>query len=172
MINYADGAAACVKGKGAKNELLSSSAITDATFAWDVFVPAGGSAQRSPRKDKDGFIYIVDRKKDMFISGGENVFPVEVETAIADHPGVKDAAVIGVPHPKWGEVGKAFVILKEGNEVSEDDLPGFLGQRLARYKIPASYKFVDIIPKSPVGKILKKELKDEQLIAVFRSLLI
>lgn len=113
------------------------------------------------RQDEDGFFYIVDRKKDMFISGGENVFPVEVENAIVEHPAIKDAAVIGVAHPKWGEVGKAFVIPREKSEVSEEELNDFLRQRLAKYKIPAHIKFVDHIPKSPVGKVLKKDLKDK-----------
>lgn len=113
------------------------------------------------RRDEEGFFYIVDRKKDMFISGGENVFPVEIETALTEHPAIKDAAVIGVPHPKWGEVGKAFVVAKEGREVSVDELAGFLRDRLANYKVPGYFEFVDQIPKSSVGKILKTRLKEQ-----------
>ncbi len=111
------------------------------------------------RMDKDGFYYIVDRKKDMFISGGENVYPVEIEKALYEHPAVHMCAVIGVPDEKWGEVGKAFVVLKPGWELSEEELLEFLRDRLARYKVPKSIEFVDGLPLSPAGKILKRELK-------------
>jgi len=112
-------------------------------------------------QDEDGYFYIVDRKKDMFISGGENVFPVEVETALKGHPAVKDAAVIGVTHERWGEVGKAFVVTPEGSEVSGEELKGFLRHQLAGYKVPVYYCFVASIPKNSVGKVLKKELREE-----------
>ena len=111
------------------------------------------------RIDEDGFYYIVDRKKDMFISGGENVYPVEIEKALYEHPAVHMCAVIGVPDEKWGEVGKAFVVLKPGWELSEEELLEFLRDRLARYKVPKSIEFVDGLPLSPAGKILKRELK-------------
>jgi fatty-acyl-CoA synthase len=112
------------------------------------------------RQDEDGFFYIVDRKKDMYISGGENVFPVEVEQVIAGHPRVLEAAVIGIPDPKWGEVGKAFVVLKPGADLEPEQLQGYLQERLARYKVPREVVFVDSIPKSGVGKVLKRELDD------------
>ncbi len=152
---------------GEEGELLLSGPVTFSGY-WnrpretaqtliDGWVYTGDIA----RQDEDGYFYIVDRKKDMFISGGENVFPVEVENIIVEHPSVKDAAVIGVPHSKWGEVGKAFLIKEEGKDLSEQELTEYLHQRLAKYKIPAQYKFVDHIPKSPVGKVLKKELRDQ-----------
>lgn len=111
------------------------------------------------RMDEDGFYYIVDRKKDMFISGGENVYPVEIEKALYEHPAVHMCAVIGVPDEKWGEVGKAFVILKPGKKATAEELIAFLRGRLARYKVPKSIEFVESLPLSPAGKILKRELR-------------
>lgn len=111
------------------------------------------------RMDEDGFYYIVDRKKDMFISGGENIYPVEIEKVLYEHPAVHMCAVIGVPDEKWGEVGKAFVILKSDTMVTAEELIGFLRDRLAHYKVPKSVEFVESLPLSPAGKILKGELK-------------
>ncbi len=111
------------------------------------------------RMDEDGFYYIVDRKKDMFISGGENVYPVEIERALYEHPAVHMCAVIGVPDEKWGEVGKALVILKPGKKATAEELIAFLRGRLARYKVPKSIEFVESLPLSPAGKILKRELR-------------
>lgn len=110
--------------------------------------------------DQDGFVYIVDRKKDMFISGGENVYPAEVEKVILNHPDVHDAAVIGVEDEKWGEVGKAFIVLKPERNTKEEDIYRFLNERLARYKIPKYFVFVDKLPKTASGKIRKSLLKE------------
>jgi fatty-acyl-CoA synthase len=109
--------------------------------------------------DDEGYFFIVDRKKDMFISGGENVYPVEIEEALYQHPAVHMCAVIGVPHPKWGEVGRAFVVLKVGEDVSQGTLIGFLSDRLAGFKVPKEIVFVEDLPLSGAGKILKRELK-------------
>jgi fatty-acyl-CoA synthase len=111
------------------------------------------------RMDEDGFAYIIDRKKDMFISGGENVYPAEVEKALFSHPAVLDAAVVGVPDRKWGEVGKAFIEPKEGHSISLDDVRVFLADRLARYKIPHYIEFTKKLPKTASGKIKKHLLK-------------
>lgn len=110
--------------------------------------------------DTDGFYYIVDRWKDMFISGGENVYPAEVENVIYQHPAVAEVAVIGVPHPKWQEVGKAIVVLKEGQTMSETDVIDFCQGKLARFKIPKSVAFIDKLPRTAAGKVLKRELRD------------
>ncbi len=110
------------------------------------------------RRDKDGFFYIVGRKKEMFITGGENVFFAEIEAALLSHPKVKDAAVIAVPDQKWGEVGKAVVVLKEGERASEEELKNFLSKSLARYKIPKYFVFTDAIPRNPYGKVLRGKL--------------
>jgi fatty-acyl-CoA synthase len=112
------------------------------------------------RSDEEGYYTVVDRQKDMFISGGENVYPVEIEAVLYRHPAVAMCAVVGVPHPKWGEVGKAFVALKSGMQATEDELIAFMGQHLARFKIPKTVAFLDAIPLSGMGKPLKRELRD------------
>lgn len=111
--------------------------------------------------DEEGFYYIVDRWKDMFISGGENVYPAEVENVIYHHPAVAEVAVIGVPHPKWQEVGRALVVVKEGHTLTEKEVIEFCQSRLARYKIPKSVVFVDALPRTAAGKVLKRELRKE-----------
>ncbi len=111
------------------------------------------------RTDDDGFFFIVDRKKDMFISGGENVYPVEIEKALYEHPAVALCAVIGVPDEKWGEVGKAIVVLKPDTSATEEQLLEHLKLRLARFKVPKSVVFSDALPLSAAGKILKRELR-------------
>jgi long-chain acyl-CoA synthetase len=109
--------------------------------------------------DADGFIYIKDRIKDMIISGGENIYPAEVEAILAGHPQVADVAVIGVPDDTWGETVKAIVIRKPGAALSADDLIKWSKDKLAGFKRPHSVDFVEIIPRNPSGKILKKDLR-------------
>jgi len=109
-------------------------------------------------KDDEGFYFITGRKKDMFISGGENVYPTEIEELLYKHPSVLEAAVVGVPNEKWGEVGKAFVVLKPGKSLSQEQVLEYLDGKLARYKIPKYYEFREELPKSAAGKILKREL--------------
>jgi fatty-acyl-CoA synthase len=111
------------------------------------------------RMDKDGDFYIVDRKKDMFISGGENVYPAEVENAIYEMPQISEAAVIGLPDPRWGEVGCAVVALKKGEDISQKEILDFLKIRLAGYKVPRSVVFVERLPRNAAGKVLKNELR-------------
>lgn len=111
------------------------------------------------RQDEDGCFYIIGRSKDMFISGGENVYPAEVESVMHAHPAVAEAALIGVPHEKWGEVGRAFVVVEEGQTLTEEELLAFMRQRLAKYKIPHSVVFVNELPKTAIGKIDKKKLE-------------
>ncbi|WP_243091359.1 class I adenylate-forming enzyme family protein [Thermus neutrinimicus] len=108
-------------------------------------------------RDEGGRFYIAGRKKEMFISGGENVYPVEVERALYDHPAVREAAVVGVPDPRWGEVGVAFVALREA--VEAEVLRAFLRRRLAGYKVPKHIVFVEELPKSGPGKVQKEALK-------------
>ena len=111
--------------------------------------------------DEDGYIYLVDRKKDMIISGGENVYSTEVENVVYQHPAVREAAVIGVPDEKWGEAVKAIVTLKDGANLSECELIEFCASRLADYKVPKSVEIhAGELPKSGTGKILKKELRE------------
>ncbi len=113
------------------------------------------------RRDEEGYVYIVGRRKDMIISGGENIYPAEVESAMLGHPAVAEAALIGVPHPKWGEVGRAIVVLRPGISLSEEELIAYLKERLASYKVPKSIIFVDELPKTGAGKVDKKMLKEQ-----------
>jgi len=111
------------------------------------------------RRDEDEFYYIAGRRKDMIISGGVNVYPAEVEAEILQHPGVQDAAVVGIPEPTWGEVGIAFVVRRDP-ALGPAELTAFLAARLARYKIPKDYVFVEVLPRTPYGKVVKGELRD------------
>ncbi len=112
------------------------------------------------RHDEEWYFYIVDRKKDMFISGGENVYPAEIEKVLYEHPAVHMCAVVGLPDPKWGEVGLACVVLKPGATVTEQEMIGFMQGRLARYKVPRRVEFLTELPISGAGKILKRELRE------------
>ena len=109
--------------------------------------------------DADGYIYITDRIKDMIISGGENIYPAEIERVLAEHPTVADVAVIGVPDDKWGEVPKAVVVPRKGHTVDEAELIAYCREHLAGYKCPKSVDVLDELPRNPTGKILKKELR-------------
>jgi long-chain acyl-CoA synthetase len=109
--------------------------------------------------DEDSYVFIVDRAKDMIISGGENIYSVQVEEAIASHPAVLECAVIGVPDEEWGETVKGFVVLKPGTEATEQEIIDQARQHLASYQKPRSVEFVSELPKAPTGKILKRELR-------------
>jgi fatty-acyl-CoA synthase len=109
-------------------------------------------------RDDEGFCRILDRLKDMFVSGGENVYPAEVEAALYEHTGVAEAAVVGVPDERWGEVGCAWVVLRPGAVAGAEDLVAHCRTRLARYKIPREVRFLDLLPRSGVNKVLKTEL--------------
>jgi fatty-acyl-CoA synthase len=111
------------------------------------------------RVDEEGFFYIVDRKKDMVISGGENIYPREIEEILYTHPKIADAAVIGVPDDIWGESVKAVVVLKEGKTMTEEEVIEFCQRNLASYKRPRTVDFVDALPRNPSGKVLKTELR-------------
>lgn len=115
------------------------------------------------RFDKNGYIYIVDRKKDMICSGGENIYPREIEEIIYQHPAVLEVAVIGLPDPYWVEKVHAVVALKEGTSLTADELINFCKGRIARYKAPKSVEFAKSLPKNPSGKILKRELREKYL---------
>ncbi|MGK0418295.1 long-chain-fatty-acid--CoA ligase [Haliea sp.] len=128
---------------------------TRATFAAGGWLRTGDAAWR----DAAGYYYIHDRFKDMIVSGGENIYPTEVENVLYEHPDVAATAVIGVPHERWGETPKAVVVRRSGSAVSEQELIEFLRQRLAHYKCPTSVEFVEDMPRSASGKILKRELR-------------
>lgn len=124
-----------------------------------VFVDGWYRTGDVARVDEDGFLYIVDRLKDMIVTGGENVYSKEVEDAIAAYPGVVESAVIGRPHPEWGETVVAFIVTKPDADLSEDKIKLFLAERLAKYKIPREFNFVDELPHTPTGKVKKYELR-------------
>ncbi|HEY1237215.1 MAG TPA: AMP-binding protein [Solirubrobacterales bacterium] len=113
--------------------------------------------------DEDGRLFIDGRDDEMIVSGGENVFPREVEDLLADHEGIEEAAAIGVEDEEFGQRLRAFVVKQEGKDVSEDDLKGYVKQNLARYKVPREIVFVDELPRNATGKVLKRELAERQL---------
>jgi acyl-CoA synthetase (AMP-forming)/AMP-acid ligase II len=109
--------------------------------------------------DKDGYLYIYDRVKDMIVSGGENIYPAEIESALFGHPAISDVAVIGVPDDQWGEAVKAIIVRKPGASLDTAELIAYARERLAGYKVPRSVDFVEALPRNPSGKILKRELR-------------
>jgi fatty-acyl-CoA synthase len=115
------------------------------------------------RMDEDGFYYLIGRYKDMIKSGGENIYAAEVEGVLAEHPAVREAALIGMPHEKWGEVGLMVVVMEEGQTATEQELKAFCGDHLARYKIPKKVVFANALPYSPYGKVQKVKLKERYL---------
>ena len=116
--------------------------------------------------DADGFVTIHDRMKDMLISGGENVYPAEIENMLLGHPALADAAVIGLPSPKWGEVPLAVVVTKKGASLTEAELLDWCKGRLAGFKLPKAALVVAEIPRNPSGKILKRVLREQYKDAV------
>lgn len=132
-----------------QNETATRQAITDGWFHTGDIV----------REDEEGFLYIADRLKNMYISGGENVYPAEIERVLLSHPAVSEAAVIGAPDPKWGEVGKAFIVLKSDRKIGEEALIRHCREKLARFKIPKRFLFLAALPKNETGKIDREALK-------------
>lgn len=129
---------------------------TQKTFDDDGWLRTGDVA----RRDEDGYYFIVDRIKDMFISGGENVYPAEVERVLNGHPDILEAAVIGISDEQWGEVGAAFVLARPAHVIDLDALPGWCRDRLAAYKIPKNFHIVDDFPRTAAGKVRKPVLRD------------
>ena len=127
----------------------------DKAAFWGEFASSGDMA----RVDEEGFYYLVDRKHDMIISGGENIYPTEIDDVLTKHPKIQLAAVIGVPDEKWGEAVKAVVILKPGEGLTQEEVMAYCKEHLAGYKCPKSVDFVDSIPMTPTGKLLKRELR-------------
>jgi acyl-CoA synthetase (AMP-forming)/AMP-acid ligase II len=111
------------------------------------------------RLDADGYLYLSDRIKDMIKSGGENIYPAEIERVLVEHPEVAEVAVIGVPHPRWDETPKAYVVAADGVEIDADELIEFCRGKLARYKCPTAIESVPELPRNATGKILKRELR-------------
>jgi fatty-acyl-CoA synthase len=113
------------------------------------------------RMDRDGYMYVMDRKKDMIISGGENIYPAEIEDSLLANPKIADVAVIGYPHETWGEAVKAIVVRKQGEELTEEEILQWCQGRIGKFKIPKKVVFTDSIPRTPTGKILKRVLREQ-----------
>jgi long-chain acyl-CoA synthetase len=128
---------------------------TAAAITADGWLSTGDMA----RQDDDGYYFIVDRKKDLLIRGGYNVYPREVEEVLYEHPAVSEAAVVGIPHPSLGEEIGAAVVLRAGQTVTPDELRAFVKERIAAYKYPRAVWIVDALPKGPTGKILRREVE-------------
>jgi len=128
---------------------------TRKTIEQDGWVHTGDLA----KQDEDGFYYIVGRRKEMYISGGENIYPVEIEELLFKHPAIDLAAVIGIPDEKWGEVGKAILTLKPGQSLKSEEIREYLATKLAKYKVPKYFEIRDSLPLSATGKILKRKLE-------------
>ncbi len=111
------------------------------------------------KMDEEGYFYIVDRKKDMILSGGLNVYPRDIEEVLYENPKIQEAAAIGIPHPTRGETVKAFIALKKEETATQEEIIEYCADRLAKFKLPTEIEFRDELPKSNVGKILKKELR-------------
>jgi long-chain acyl-CoA synthetase len=129
---------------------------TAATVTADGWLKTGDAGYL----DSDGYLFLHDRKKDMIVSGGENVYPTEVENVLMTHPAVDDVAVIGVPDPRWGEAVKAVVVAAPSTAPTEVELIAYARERLGGFKLPKSVEFVDALPRTPSGKILKRTLRD------------
>jgi acyl-CoA synthetase (AMP-forming)/AMP-acid ligase II len=128
----------------------------DAAFAPDGWLRSGDAGHI----DADGYLYISDRIKDMIISGGENIYPAEIERVLAEYPGVADVAVIGVPSERWGEVGMAVVVPVADTDFDPAGLLAYCREHLASYKCPASVSVVAELPRNATGKVLKRQLRE------------
>jgi fatty-acyl-CoA synthase len=143
------------RGPGITPGYFGNPAATAAAFTADGWLKSGDVG----RRDRDGYYFIVDRIKDMYISGGENVYPAEVEAVLDNHPAVLEAIVVGVADGRWGETGHAFVRLRPGAALDEPALRTWLRERLAGYKIPRDITVVDDFPRTAAGKVQKHVLK-------------
>lgn len=143
-----------LKGPMCMEEYWQNEEATDLSLV-DGWLKTGDLVKR----DQDNYFYVVGRKKEMFISGGENIYPAEVEKVLSTHPGIDEVAVLGIKDQKWGEVGKAFVVCKPNASITDSEIIQFCNGRLARYKIPKQFAFINELPKGSTGKILKQELQ-------------
>ncbi|SMD08259.1 long-chain acyl-CoA synthetase [Desulfocicer vacuolatum DSM 3385] len=147
-----------IRGPQVMKRYLGKPEATAETITEDGFLLTGDVATM----DEDGYFYIVDRIKDMILSGGYNVYPRDIDEVLFDHPKILEACTIGIPHPKRGEAIKAFVILKDGEEMTAREVIDYCGTKLAKYKLPVEVEFRQELPKSNVGKILRKDLRAQE----------
>ena len=147
----------CVRGRNIMRGYLNNPEGTRAAFWEDGWFRSGDIGRFNP----EGYLFIVDRLKDMIITGGENVYPKEVEDVLYARPEVEECAVIGLPDPEWGERVAAFIVARPGETIDPQALKAFLKSRLSAFKVPKEFRAVDELPKSPAGKILKRQLRKE-----------
>jgi len=147
----------CARGRNIMPGYLNNPEGTRAAFWEDGWFRSGDIG----RFDSDGYLYIVDRLKDMIITGGENVYPKEVEDVLYARPEVEECAIIGLPDPEWGEKVTAFIVARPGEQIDPDALKAFLKSRISAFKVPKEFRAVSELPKSPAGKILKRQLRKE-----------
>jgi long-chain acyl-CoA synthetase len=147
----------CVRGRNIMRGYLNNPEGTRAAFWEDGWFRSGDIG----RFDSDGYLYIVDRLKDMIITGGENVYPKEVEDVLYARPEVEECAIIGLPDPEWGERVTAFIVARPGEKIDPQALKAFLKSRISAFKVPKEFRAVTELPKSPAGKILKRRLREE-----------
>ncbi|WP_022669179.1 long-chain-fatty-acid--CoA ligase [Desulfospira joergensenii] len=147
-----------MRGPQVMKGYLNKPEETEKTITPDGFLHTGDVA----KMDEDGYFYIVDRIKDMIISGGYNVYPRDIDEVLFEHPKILEACCIGIPHPKRGEAVKAFVVLKEGKEMTQQEVIDYCTEKLAKYKLPVEVEFRQELPKSNVGKILRKDLRVQE----------
>ncbi|MDD3717653.1 MAG: AMP-binding protein [Actinomycetota bacterium] len=147
----------CMKGPLIMRGYWENSEETSAQLR-DGWLYTGDIATR----DEDGYIFIVDRKKDMVIAGGYNIYPREIDEVLFQHPKVADAVAVGIPDEYRGETIRAYVVLKQGESVTEEEIISFCREKLAAYKVPRSIEFRTDLPKSAVGKVLRKILREEE----------
>jgi len=142
---------------GAQREYYRDPDATAETWTRDGWLRSGDLGYL----DEDGFLYLVGRKKDLIIRGGHNVYPTDIEAVIHEHPAVREAAVVGVPHPVLGEDVAAFVVTKPGESIETAELQSFCADRLADYKRPRQVSFVDELPRNATGKVMKHRLVED-----------
>jgi long-chain acyl-CoA synthetase len=147
----------CVKGTCVTSGYLNKPDATREAFDAEGWFHSGDIAYM----DEDGYAYIVDRKKDMINVGGEKVFPAEVEDMMIDHPKIHDLAIVGIPDELKGEAPKAFIVLKDGETSSLEEIRKYCKSRMAPYKVPVAVEFIDEIPRLASGKALRRQLRGE-----------
>ena len=147
-----------IKGPNITPGYWNNKEATEDSFE-DGWLKTGDAA----KFDDEGFVYIVDRSKDMYISGGENVYPAEVENVLYQLPQIGEAAIIGVPDERWGETGVAFISLKAGESLEEKDLISHCIENLAKFKVPSKVEFIEALPRNATGKVLKRTLREDYI---------
>jgi fatty-acyl-CoA synthase len=143
-----------------KNDMLVAGYHDDEAATKQSMIDGFFSVGDLARRDAAGYYFLEGRKRDMIISGGVNVYPAEVESVLEQHPEIAEAAVVGVPDREWGERVRAFVVRKRGSTMDQAALASFVRERLAGPKVPRDYVFINVLPRNPTGKVLKRDLRE------------